>query len=209
MNANVPLLSDQIWNRCQPGPTMPAGDFPPLFPADSFPLPDSRLWALPLQQAEAPASGLPGGAGTADGSLQDLLIASLYSYPPPPRYLRWEERASRIPGSRCRLYLAKIEGPDDRYRFDRHFLRGTYQYYPDEIYLTCEIESTGVYEVGTSWIDGHGVVFLRQREWFLLVGGDAYDLQDQDVLHAVDALRQASPLPSITPEGILSCPPNP
>lgn len=63
-----------------------------------------------------------------------------------PEYLPWEDCAERIPGTRCRFYLAKIEGPHDEYHFDRKFQHGKYEYQADKIWLSCSIESTGVYE---------------------------------------------------------------
>ena len=108
----------------------------------------------------------------------------------PDRYLQWEESADRIPGTRCRLYMARIEGPDATYRFARQFQRGTYEYSPNTIRLSCDIESTGVYEVSAVWTDGNGIELQRQRTWFLLINGDAYDLTVHDVLRAVDELKR-------------------
>lgn len=107
-----------------------------------------------------------------------------------PAYLPWEDCADRIPGTRCRFYLAKIEGPHPEYRFERHFLRGKYEYQADRIWLSCEIESTGVYEVSILWADEDGNVLQRQRDWFLLVDGKAYDLEYCDVLNAVESLKR-------------------
>ena len=107
-----------------------------------------------------------------------------------PAYLPWEDCADRIPGTRCRFYLAKIEGPHPKYRFERHFVRGKYEYQADRIWLSCEIERTGVYEVGIEWTNADGHVLQRQRDWFLLVDGKAYDLEFCEVLEAVESLKQ-------------------
>lgn len=107
-----------------------------------------------------------------------------------PEYLPWEDCAERIPGTRCRFYLAKIEGPHAEYRFDRRFQRGKYEYQADKIWLSCDIESTGVYEVSMLWTDEAGNILQRQRDWFLLIDGMAYDLEAQDVLSAVDSLKR-------------------
>lgn len=109
---------------------------------------------------------------------------------PLPDYLPWEDCAVRIPGTRCKFYLSKIEGPHPEYRFDRRFLHGTYEYQVDKIWLCCDIESTGVYEVTMIWTDEDGTVLQRQREWFLLVDGKAYDLEVGDVLNAVNSLKE-------------------
>ena len=106
-----------------------------------------------------------------------------------PAYLSWEDCADRIPGTRCKFYLAKIEGGHPVYHFDRRFQRGKYEYQADRIWLSCEIESTGVYEVGTEWVNAEGHVLQRQRDWFLLVDGKAYDLEFCDVLDAVESLK--------------------
>lgn len=107
-----------------------------------------------------------------------------------PEYLPWEDCAQRIPGTRCHFYLAKIEGPHDEYRFDRKFQHGKYEYQADKIWLSCNIESTGVYEESMQWKDSEGKVLQRQRDWFLLIDGRAYDLEPQDVLNAVDSLKK-------------------
>ena len=90
-------------------------------------------------------------------------------------YLPWEECAERIPGTLCRFYLAKIVGPHPDFIFERQFQRGKYEYQQDKIWLSCEIESTGVYEVGMSWKDEDGNVLQRHRDWFMLIDGKAYD----------------------------------
>lgn len=110
--------------------------------------------------------------------------------PPSSNYLPWEDCAERIPGTRCRFYLAKIEGPHNEYRFDRRFQHGKYEYQTDKIWLSCDIESTGVYEVSMMWTDEDGNVLQRQRDWFLLVNGKAYDLEFCDVLDAVESLKK-------------------
>ena len=107
-----------------------------------------------------------------------------------PEFLPWEDCADRIPGTKCRFYLAKIEGAHPAYRFDRRFLRGKYDYEEDKIWLSCEIEKTGVYEVGMKWLDAEGHVLQQKKDWFLLVDGEAFDLEYWDVLNAVDALKQ-------------------
>lgn len=109
-----------------------------------------------------------------------------------PTYLPWEDCADRIPGTRCRFYLAKIEGPDPTYCFERHFQRGKYEYQADRIWLSCEIESTGVYEVSMVWTDADGNVLQSQRDWFLLIDGKAYDLEFCDVLDAVESLKSGT-----------------
>lgn len=105
-------------------------------------------------------------------------------------FLPWEDCADRIPGTRCRFYLAKIEGPHSEYRFDRRFQHGKYEYQADKIWLSCNIESTGVYEVSMLWTDEDGNVLQRQRDWFLLLNGKAYDLEFCDVLAAVESLKK-------------------
>ena len=40
------------------------------------------------------------------------------------------------------------------------------------------------------WTDMSGNVLQRQRDWFLLVDGEAFDLELQDVLSAVDSLKK-------------------
>lgn len=107
-----------------------------------------------------------------------------------PAYLPWEDCADRIPGTRCQFYLAKIEGPHPEYRFERHFLHGKYEYQADRIWLSCEIESTGVYEVSMVWTDVDGNVLQSQKDWFLLVNGKAYDLERCNVLDAVEFLKR-------------------
>jgi len=107
-----------------------------------------------------------------------------------PAYLPWEDCADRIPGTRCQFYLAKIEGPHPEYRFERHFLHGKYEYQADRIWLSCEIESTGVYEVSMVWTDVDGNVLQSHKDWFLLVNGKAYDLERCNVLDAVEFLKR-------------------
>lgn len=107
-----------------------------------------------------------------------------------PDYLPWEDCADRIPGTRCRFYLAKIEGPDPTYCFERNFQRGKYEYQADRIWLSCDIESTGVYEVSMVWTDMDGCVLQRRKDWFLLVNGTAYDLDRCNVLNAVESLKR-------------------
>lgn len=106
-----------------------------------------------------------------------------------PSYLPWEDCADRIPGTHCRFFLAKIEGPHPEYRFERQFLRGKYEYQADRIWLSCEIESTGVYEVTAVWTDEDGQELQRQRDCFLLLDGKAYDLELCEVLDAVELLK--------------------
>lgn len=104
--------------------------------------------------------------------------------------LTWEDCAERIPGTRCRFYLAKIVGAHQKYCFDRQFQRGKYEYEADRIWLSCTIESTGVYEMTILWLNEAGFVLQRQRRWFLLVDGRTYDLKKKDVLAAVNFLHQ-------------------
>lgn len=105
-------------------------------------------------------------------------------------YLPWEDCADRIPGTICKIYLAKIEGPHPEYRFNRNFLKGKFEYQGDRIWFSCEIESTGVYEVSMKWINEEGRVLQRRQDWFMLVDGTAYDLEIHDVLKAVNYLNQ-------------------
>ena len=107
-------------------------------------------------------------------------------------YLVWEDCAERIPGTRCQFYLSKIVGPHREYCFDRQFQRGKYDYDANCIWLSCTIESTGVYEVTMLWTNETGFRFQRQRSWFLLVDGRAHDLDKKDVLAAVDFLNGRS-----------------
>ena len=107
-----------------------------------------------------------------------------------PKMLPWEDCAARIPGTNCRFFLAKIEGPHPEYRFERQFLRGKYEYQADRIWLSCEIESTGVYEVTAVWTDEGGHELQRQRDCFLLIDGKAYDLELYEVLDAVESLKR-------------------
>lgn len=107
-------------------------------------------------------------------------------------YLPWEDCAERIPGTRCKFYLAKIEGYDPDFYFDRRFQRGKYDYEVDKIWLSCQIESTGVYEVSMLWLDENEHIRQRQRSWFMLLDGRAYDLEFHDVLQAVESLKKRS-----------------
>lgn len=102
----------------------------------------------------------------------------------------WEDCAVQIPGTRCKFYLAKIEGPHPEYHFERRFQHGTYEYQIDKIWLSCDIESTGVYEVTMVWTGEDGGILQYQRDWFLLVNGKAYDLERKDALAAVESLKK-------------------
>lgn len=65
-----------------------------------------------------------------------------------------------------------------------------YEYQADRIWLSCEIESTGVYEVSMVWTDVDGNVLQSHKDWFLLVDGKAYDLERCNVLDAVEFLKR-------------------
>lgn len=54
-----------------------------------------------------------------------------------------------------------------------------------QVWFSCMIESNGVYEATRRWIDENGFDIQRQRHWFRLIDGRAYDLEYNEVLDAV------------------------
>lgn len=49
---------------------------------------------------------------------------------------------------------------------------------------------SGSAEVSMLWTDEAGNILQRQRDWFLLIDGTAYDLEVQNVLSAVNSLKR-------------------
>lgn len=100
--------------------------------------------------------------------------------------MSWEEWFPRVPGTRCKIYLARILGRDPVFRFARSFRNLSYAYSKCEIYCSAELEENGVFELCARWYDDKSEELVsRERSWFVVFEGFCYELDEDDVLLSV------------------------
>lgn len=88
-------------------------------------------------------------------------------------------------GTFVKTYLAKITGPDEKYRFKRSFLKWEYHRYRRQLWFTFDIEQ-GVYEQSIKHVDKQtGNTIRYEKNWFVYFDGKVYQVRRDEVLFCV------------------------
>lgn len=101
------------------------------------------------------------------------------------------EYVDDIPNTYAYPYMARITGEDPVYNFQRSFLR-----YEDRSptigghWYTYRLPCEGVYERCTRRFDRYSHKLLgRERDWFAFFDGEYYELDQADVLYALQSIN--------------------
>ena len=95
-----------------------------------------------------------------------------------------------IKGTYIKTYLAKITGEDPLFRFNRRFMYRNVDYSPGFRCYSYDIGDYGVFEQSIKRYDFEtDKLILCEREWFVNISEDLYEIDYQDVLFCVFNLK--------------------
>ena len=107
--------------------------------------------------------------------------------------IEWNDSVALLPDTECHVYIARITGEDETYRFRRKF-QSTDMYYGEEkLYFSAELENNQIYEICARWyMDDPKHYIRRERLWILLFDGIPYELEESEILWTLYNLQLQS-----------------